>query len=64
MYVIVIMVCMGVGDCMYSKSIETFKNKNVCEMKMMFDVEFIHQGIKQKNIDASVAGLCREEKSI
>lgn len=64
MYVIVIMLCMGVGNCMYSESNETFQNKSVCEMKMMFDVEFIHHRIKQKNLDASVAGLCKKAKSI
>ena len=64
MFYIALMVCFGVGNCTYAESLERYDNRQICEITLLFEVETVRTLFKQEGLEASVAGICLEAKSV
>jgi hypothetical protein len=64
MFYIAIMVCFGINDCTYFEGLEKHKNKQVCEIELIFAVETTRLMFKKDDLEPSIAGICMEEQSI
>jgi len=64
MFYIGLMVCFGINDCTYAESLDRYKNKQVCEIELIFTVETTRLMFRKNDLEPSIAGICMEEQSI
>jgi len=64
MFYVTLAICFGLNNCIFAEGLERYNNRQICDIKPIFEVETVRIMFMQRGLEPSVVGICIEADSI